>query len=408
MDIAWTAAELTFRDEVRAFFEAKLTPDIRRAGSLLTSVYADPALSRAWQRILAEQGWAAPAWPVGYGGCDWTPAQHAIFARERVAAGAPPLAPMGVGMVANVLIRFGTPAQKAYLLPKTLNGEILWCQGYSEPEAGSDLAALQMRAEDAGADFICNGSKIWTTHAHVAEWMFCLVRTSVESRPQDGITFLLIDMASPGVEVRPLIMLSGEHIQNQVFFRDVRVPKANVLGAVGQGWLVAKALLDFERGGSVGAPILRDAVDRLAHGVRHAPDGDGGVLGLDPDFAAKLAAAQVRVDAFEALELKLMADARKNVGGAPSMMKVLFTELSQHISELALEAAGVHALAFQPHAAVPGGPIPGHTPPPDGFVAGEPWQAIAPLKYLNDRAATIYGGSNEIQRNIMTKMVLGL
>src|SRR5262245_6980202 len=256
MDATWTNEEIAFQNEVRTFFAEHLTSDIRRAGSLLTSVYADPALSRAWQKILAAKGWAAPSWPVEYGGCDWTPTQHLIFARERIAAGAPPLSPMGVNMVANVIIRFGTPEQKAYFLPKTLTGDIFWCQGYSEPNAGSDLAALQMSAVDDGDSFVCNGSKIWTTHAHAADWVFCLVRTSRESTLQQGITFILIDMKSPGVEVRPMIMLSGEHIQNEIFFTNVRVPKENVLGQVGMGWHVAKSLLEFERGGSVGSPGL--------------------------------------------------------------------------------------------------------------------------------------------------------
>ncbi len=403
----WTDEEIAFQAEVRAFLAQALTPEIRRAGSLLTSVYGDPALSRAWQRILHGNGWAAPAWPVEYGGCDWTPVQHYIFARERIAAGAPPLSPMGINMVANVIMRFGTPEQKAYFLPKTLRGDIFWCQGYSEPGAGSDLAALQMKAEDDGEDFVCNGSKIWTTHAHVADWVFCLVRTSAEERVQQGITFLLIDMRTPGVEVCPLVMLSGEHIQNQIFFTDVRVPKANVLGQIGMGWHVAKSLLEFERGGSVGAPGLQESVAQLSAVARRTPAGEG-MLADDPDFLARLAEAKIRVDAFEALELRLLASSRKNVGGAPSMMKLLFTELSQHLTELMLEAAGLHALPFQPHAAMPGGPVPGFVPPNDGFVAGETWQAIAPLKYLNDRAATIYAGSSEIQRNILTKIALGL
>ncbi|NWG53020.1 MAG: acyl-CoA dehydrogenase family protein [Hydrogenophilaceae bacterium] len=410
MDATWSPKDLAFQEEVRAFFKAKLTPEIRRAGSLMTSVYADHELALKWQRILHAQGWAAPAWPVEHGGCGWTPVQHYIFARERIAAGAPPVSPMGVGMVAYVIMAFGTPEQKDYFLPRTLRGDILWCQGYSEPNSGSDLASLQMRAVEDGDDLICTGSKIWTTHAHVADWIFCLVRTSTEARQQQGITFLLIDMKSPGIVVKPIIMLSGEHIQNQIFFDEVRVPKANVLGEIGQGWSVAKYLLDYERGGSAYAPGLRVRLDDIAAFAGREPGGMGASLVEDSTFAAKLSEAQIRLDALEALEFRVMSDAshgRRN-GASASMMKVLGTELSQHITELALEAAAAYALPFQPHAAAPGGPTPVFTPPKDGFIAGEPWQAIAPLRYLNDRVGTIYAGTNEIQRNIMTKMVLGL
>jgi alkylation response protein AidB-like acyl-CoA dehydrogenase len=262
-----------------------------------------------------------------------------------------------------------------------------------------------MRADDDGDDFICNGEKIWTTHAHVADWIFCLVRTAQDDRPQTGITFLLIDMHSPGVEVRPIISLSGEHIQNSIYFTDVRVPKANVVGGVGAGWTVAKHLLEFERGGSIGAPRLRALLDGAIAGARQTPDGCGGMLAGDPVFARKLAEAQIAVDAFEARELRAAFSATPKPTD-PSMAKVLFTELSQHITELALEAAGPYAQPFQPHAASAGGPSPAFVPPADGMIVGEAWQAIAPLKYLNDRAATIYGGSNEIQRNIMARLLV--
>ncbi len=215
-----------FRDEVRAFFAAELTPELRRAGTLMTSVYADHASQMAWQEKLHAKGWAAPAWPTQYGGCDWSVVQHHIFASERVRAGAPPVSPMGIRMCGPAIIGFGTEAQKAFFLPRMLTGEHVWCQGYSEPGAGSDLAALQMQAVRDGDDFICTGTKIWTTHAHVANWIFCLVRTTKSDRKQQGISFLLIDMASPGIVVRPIVMASGEHIQNQIFFDQVRVPGA--------------------------------------------------------------------------------------------------------------------------------------------------------------------------------------
>jgi alkylation response protein AidB-like acyl-CoA dehydrogenase len=402
MDLSLSAEEIAFRDDVRAFFATNLTPAFKHAGEHLTSVYAEPTIARAWQGVLYEQGWAAPSWPKAYGGCDWTPVQHMIFVKERADAAAPPLSPMGVGMIGPILIHYGSDAQKELFVQKTLSAEIFWCQGYSEPDAGSDLASLQMRAEDHGDFFVCNGVKTWSTYAHVADWIFCLVRTSAEGRAQQGITFLLIDMRSPGVEVHPIISATGEHIQNSIYFTDVRAPKSNVIGAIDGGWTVAKHLLEFERGGEIGAPMLSKLLADVELASRVAPDGAGGSLRNDRRFAAKLTHAQIAVDAFEALEQRLHTSASRRPAD-PSMVKVIFTELSQRITELALEAAGEYAQPYQPHAASPGGAVPGYRPPQDGFVAGEPWQAIAPLKYLNDRAASIYGGSNEIQRNIMAR-----
>jgi len=403
MDLSFSADELAFRDEVRAFFDTHLTPEFRRAGALLTSVYADPHVARAWQGVLHKQGWVAPGWPKEYGGCGWTTAQSMIFSEGRARAAAPPISPM-VGMIGPVLIHYGTDEQKAFFLPKTLSGEIYWAQGYSEPDSGSDLASLRMRADDAGDDFICNGVKTWSTYAHASNWIFCLVRTSSDGRPQQGITFLLIDMTSPGVDVRPIISLTGEHIQNAIYFTDVRVPKANVVGAIGNGWTVAKHLLEFERSGDVGAPMLSKLLGDTLRAARTAPNGEGGMVADDRLIAMKLAELQIAVESFEMLERRILLSTTRNPA-EPSMLKVLFTELSQRITELTLEAASAYALPFQPHATAAGGAVPGHRPPNDGFVAGEPWQAVAPLKYFNDRAASIYGGSNEIQRNIMARLL---
>lgn len=408
MELAWTGLDLAFRDEVRAFLAANLTPEIRRAGELMTSVYADHDLSLAWQHILAKQGWAAPSWPVEYGGCAWRPAQRYVFARECAAAGAPPLSPMGIQMVAPAIIRYGSPEQRAFYLPRILSGEHIWCQGFSEPNSGSDLASLQMAAVDDGDAFVCTGAKIWTTHANVANWIFCLVRTSRESRKQDGITFLLIEMGSPGIEVRPLLMSSGEHIQNQVFFDEVRVPKGNVIGRIGEGWTVAKSLLEFERG-SAHAPGLQSRMDKLVRDAAKAAGADGLSLIEEPLFAAKVAALQVQLDVLETLEYRILAGGPNGVMlAAPSVLKILGTELAQSISELAFEAAGPQARPYQPHAGVPGGPVPNFLPPPDHYISGETWEALAPLRYLNGRAASIYAGSNEIQRNILAKALLGL
>jgi len=400
MDMDWTQAELAFRDEVRAFLADKLTPEIRRAGTLATSVYPDHEASMAWQQLLHERGWAAPHWPVEHGGCDWSVAQHYIFNRERIAAGAPSLSPMGIHMVAHVIIRFGTPGQKAYFLPRILTGEVFFCQGYSEPGAGSDLASLQMRAEPDGDDFVLNGSKIWTTHATEANWIFCLVRTAKLGRPQQGITFLLVPMDLPGIEVRPILMTSGEHVQNQVFFDNVRAPRANALGEVDAGWSVAKYLLEFERGGSY-APALQVRVGEIEAAAGERFD--------DPIFAARLAELRIRIDVLEMMELRLLsASEGASVGALASMMKILGTELAQDLAALHLEAAGAEGLAYQPHVVMPGGAIPAYSPPASGYTTGAPWQALAPLRYLNERAGSIYAGSNEIQRNILAKAVLGL
>ena len=402
MDLAWSAKDLEFRDEVRAFLDARLTPELRQAGRLMTSVYADHEASMAWQAILHERGWAAPAWPVEHGGCDWSLTQHYIFSRESTLAGAPSLSPMGIRMVAHAIVKFGTPAQKDYFLPRILTGEVFFCQGYSEPEAGSDLAALSMAAVDDGDDLVCSGSKIWTTHAAEANWIFALVRTTRGAKRQQGITFLLIDMNTPGIEIRPLVMTSGEEIQTQIFFDSVRVPKSNVIGQIDDGWTVAKYLLEFERGGGAASPALQVMAEEIA--------GEAGALLDDPSFAAKLADARIRTEVLEILEYRVLTAVAegRNPGAASSMLKILSTELSQTLTELAMEAAGPRGRIYQPHAAKPGGPVSEYVPPSDGYVSGEPWQAVAPLRYFNDRAGSIYAGSNEIQRNILAKATLGL
>jgi alkylation response protein AidB-like acyl-CoA dehydrogenase len=402
MQIKWSPDDLAFRDQVRAFLDAELTTEMRRDVRRMTSVYAPHELSMAWQAILHARGWAAPAWPVEYGGCGWTAAQRYIFASELAGNDAPPLSPMGIGMCGPVLIGHGSAEQKAHYLPRILTGEHFWCQGYSEPGSGSDLASLQMSAADDGDHFVCNGHKLWTTHANVANWMFCLVRTSQEEIRQRGITFLLIDMTNPGVEVRPILMLSGEHIQNDVFFTDVRVPKANVVGRVGEGWTVAKYLMEFERGGGVATPGLKARLARVRRMAAAEHPGD--------DFQARLNALAIRIDALEAAELQILASL--SAGDAPgarsSMMKTVGTELSQALTELALEAAGAYGLPYQPHATRPGGPTPLFTAPRDQGHVGPGHALTVAAKYFNDRASSIYAGTNEIQRNIMAKAVLGL
>ncbi|WP_338467664.1 acyl-CoA dehydrogenase family protein [Novosphingobium sp. ZN18A2] len=408
MDLNWSAEDLAFAEEARTFFEAELTPELRAAGALMTSVYADHDLGMEWQAKLHARGWAAPGWRKEHGGTDWTPAQHYLFERERIRAGAPPVSPMGIHMVAHVLQAFGTDEQKDFFLPRILTGEVFFCQGYSEPQAGSDLASLQMGAVADGDDFVLNGSKIWTTHAQEANWMFSLVRTSKGGRPQQGITFLLVDMTTPGVLVRPLVMTSGETVQNQVFFTDVRVPKTNVIGAVDDGWTVAKYLLEFERGHSY-APGLKVRAETLREEAAKAQTPEGALLD-DPLFASRLARAMIRIDVLEVLEFKLVSGARDDgsVGALSSMMKIMGTELAQELTELAFRAAGTTGTVYQPHATRPGAEVQNYTPPTDGGQIGEAWEAVAPLRYFNERAGSIYAGSNEIQRNILAKRVLGL
>ncbi|WP_300376849.1 acyl-CoA dehydrogenase family protein [Henriciella sp.] len=402
MNLQFSPAEESFREEVRDFLGYELTPGLKRYASRMTSVYAEKDVALEWQAILKAKGWAAPSWPVEHGGCDWSVAQHYIFDVEMARAGAPPLSPMGIGMCGPALIGHGSEEQKAHYLPRILSGEDFWCQGYSEPHAGSDLAQLSMSAVEDGDAFICNGSKIWTTHAHEANMMFCLVRTDSSGKPQQGITFLLIDMTAPGVTVDPIIMLSGEHIQNAVFFEDVRVPKANVIGKVDQGWTVAKYLLEFERGGSAYGPRLLQRLAALRTTARELDR-------LDQALNSRITAAEMQAGALEAAELMMMAEI--SGGGTPglkaSMMKIKGTELSQHVTEIALDLAGLHVQPFQPEHTSPGGPVVTHHSSNQGLVGPDSLVTVA-AKYLNDRAGSIYAGSNEIQRNILSKGQLRL
>ncbi len=400
MDLNWTEADIGFRDEVRDFLDAELTPQLRAVSAGMTSVYALPQIALEWQRRLHKRGWVAPSWPVAHGGQGWSDVRCWIFARELAAAGAPPLSPMGIGMCGPVLMAYGTPAQQATLLPRLLSGDDFWCQGYSEPGSGSDLASLRMAAVRDGDDFICTGQKLWTTHAQYANKMFCLVRTSSDGIPQKGITFLLIDMHSPGVSLRPIVSLSGEHVQNICTFDGVRVPVANVVGRIDDGWTVAKYLMEFERGGSQYSPGLRARLARLGTFLRMADLGEDAMA-----LRASMAAIDIDIQTMDALEVQLMA--RLSAGGTPGMMasvlKILGTELSQRLTEVELDAAGPYALAYQPQLTNPGGPILGFVTGSANDGVGPAYAAKAAPKYLNDRAGSIYAGTNEIQRNIIFK-----
>ena len=400
MNLDLTAEDIAFRDEVRAFLEANLTPELRQAGRRATSVFIDKDYSLAWQKILHSRGWVAPSWPAQYGGTGWGDMQRYIFAAECARAGAPSLSPMGLRMVGPVIMGYGTAEQKAFFLPRILAGEDYWCQGYSEPGAGSDLAALQLAAVRDGDDYILSGSKIWTTHAHFANRMFCLVRTQKDGKPQQGITFLLLEMDAPGITVRPIITLAGDHEVNQVFFDNVRVPASGRIGEENSGWTVAKYLLEFERGGS-SAPGLRVALDRLRTLAVQERSDAGAPLIEDPVFREKLAAAAIALDAIEMTEHRVLAALASGQppGPASSMLKVQGTELMQRLDEIAIEALGAYAWVDQPQGRAPGANV--------DFVGPEAG-LVTTARYLNNRAASIYGGSNEVQRNIMARLVLGL
>jgi acyl-CoA dehydrogenase len=400
MDLLLGTEELAFQEEVRAFLDEALTPELRAAGRSATSVFSEPEFSLPWQSKLFAKGWVAPSWPKEYGGTGWGEMKRAIFAAECARAGAPGLAPMGLRMVGPCLMGYGTEEQRAFFLPRILAGEDYWCQGYSEPGAGSDLASLQLRADSDGDDYILNGSKIWTTHAHYANRMFCLVRTRFDGKPQQGITFLLLEMATPGITVAPIITLAGDHEVNQVFFDNVRVPKSGRVGEENRGWTVAKYLLEFERGGG-SAPGLKVSLGRV-RALAGAERDDGGASLLDdPDFRSRLAGLEVLVEAIEMTEHRVLADLAegRNPGPASSMLKTQGTEAMQAIDELAIDAAAHYARVDQLQARRPGANIP---------VIGPERSLTAMPRYLNNRAASIYGGSNQIQRDIMARLILGL
>jgi alkylation response protein AidB-like acyl-CoA dehydrogenase len=408
VNIEWTKKELNFQAEVRTFLADNLTEELRRAGRLMTSVYPNHEASMAWQKILAKKAWIAPSWPPEYGGCDWSITQHYIFNVELATASAPPLSPMGLQMCGPALIAYGSDQQKKYFLPRMLTGEHFWCQGYSEPGSGSDLASLQMSAIAEGNALICNGSKIWTTHANEANWIFCLVRTAKMDKPQLGITFLLIDMTTPGIEVKPIISTAGEHIQNEIFFTDVKVPRENVVGEIDRGWTVAKYLMEFERGGAAYAPMINLRLQEIEKFACTVPGDNADRLIDDPLFSASLATARIKASALQTYELRVMEQIIR--GGSPgnssSVLKILGTELQQLTTEIALKAAGFYGHAYQPQATMPGGSV--HNFHTRENFCGPRAATLAPLRYLNERAGSIYAGSNEIQRNILAKAELGL
>ncbi|WP_101758038.1 acyl-CoA dehydrogenase family protein [Oceanicoccus sp. KOV_DT_Chl] len=395
MDLSFSQEELQFQQKVRQFLADNLPAHIIAATKTNSSVFVEKDIALEWQAILVAKGWAVPQWPVEHGGTDWTPSQKYLFSKECYLAGAPMLIPLGLLMLAPVIMAFGTEQQKADILPKILSGENYWCQGYSEPGSGSDLASLKLKAEADGDDYIVNGSKIWTTHAHLADQIFCLVRTDNTGKPQHGISFLLIDMNTPGVTVEPIITMADDHEVNQVFFDNVRVPKANRIGEENKGWTYAKYLLEFERGGGFNG-------DRIRHELGHLKQLIKDTQASTPSFdssgsiARKVAKVEIDLKALEITELRILSSVSGggNPGPESSIMKLTGTSLEQTINELAMDVIGYQGFAMDP--------------PADGSPYRADFISSIVPRYLNNRAASIFGGSQEIQRNIIAKMVLGL
>ena len=398
MDLGFTREEEAFRDEVRAFYAESLPASL--ADRIQTGYSPGKDEQIAWHATLAKRGWLAPHWPGEWGGTGWSAVEHYIFDLESSRAYAPRTVPFGFNMLAPVLLKYGSEAQKRHWLPRMLDGSDWWCQGYSEPGAGSDLAALKTRAVRDGDNYVVNGQKTWTTLGQHANMMFALVRTDDSGRRQQGISFLLIDMNSPGVEVRPIITLDGEHEVNEVFFTDVRVPLDNLVGEEGHGWTCAKYLLTYERtsmaaiGSSTAALAwLKSLAARQRRGGRPLLE--------DPLFAARVARAEIELSNLSTTTLRVVAAVAG--GGAPgaesSMLKVKGTELRQEISALARRALGPFAQPFLPETLDDGD---------DGEPVGPPDGAGVTAQYLNLRKLSIFGGSNEIQKNIISKMILQL
>ena len=379
LDFAYNADDLAFRATVRAFLDEHLPESIRSATRRNTATFVSKEVAQQWHAILHAKGWLAYHWPPEWGGTGWTPIQRFIFERECALADAPRLIPMGLRYVGPVIFTYGNAEQKAHFLPRILNGEHYWAQGFSEPGSGSDLASLQCKAELRGDRYVVNGSKLWTTHAHYANWIFCIVRTEKAERPQEGISFLLIDLATPGIRVEPIVTIGGDHEVNQVFFDDVDVPAANLVGEAGRGWRYAKFLLELERGGASASGMIRRELQHLKAAL-HA---DGGAP--DQVMQHQLARLEIRLLALEVTELRVMAamTAGRAPGKESSVLKLAATDLEQDTAQLAVQAMGGQAL---------------RAPAGGGAVS----------RYLNSRAASIYGGSNEIQRGIIAGQVLGL
>jgi pimeloyl-CoA dehydrogenase large subunit len=399
MDLRFTPEETAFRDEVREFFRTALPERIRQ--KLVLGHHASKDELVEWTRILNAKGWAVPHWPVEWGGTGWDPVRQYIFQDEMQQAPAPSPLPFGVSMVGPVIIAFGSEAQKRRFLPRIANLDDWWCQGFSEPGSGSDLASLKTTAKRDGSDYVVNGQKTWTTLGQYADWIFVLARTDMAAKKQEGISFLLIDMKSPGITVRPIQTIDGGHEVNEVFLDDVRVPAENLVGQENKGWDYAKFLLGNERVGIARVGVSKERIRRIKELARLERIGDVPLI-QTPRFREKLAAVEIELKALEMTQLRVVAAEKHREKGKPdpasSILKIKGSEIQQATTELLMEVVGPYAMPYQEE------PEHGVNEPP----IGPDWAGSVAPTYFNWRKISIYGGSNEIQKNIIAKAILGL
>jgi len=397
MDLNFTPAEQAFREEVRAFVAARLPQDICNKVSNGAGVSKEELIR--WHRILHQHGWGAPNWPKEFGGTGWGPVQKFIFEEECAAAGAPALLPFGLKMVGPVIMAFGNAAQKQRFLPRIASAQDWWCQGYSEPGAGSDLASLKTRAVRRGEHYVVNGQKTWITLAQHADWIFCLVRTDPAAKQQSGISFLLIDMTSPGITVRPIATMGGHHEVNEVWFEEVRVPAENLVGEENKGWEYAKFLLGHERTNIAAVGTSKRELRRLIR-IASAERKHGKPLIEDPYFAARVALLEIELIALEITSLRVLSaeSERRAPGTEASLLKIKGSEIQQAIAELTMQTLGPDALSLQQGTIATDGA-------PEQL--GPPYPEPPAATYCNMRKTSIYAGSNEIQKNIIARSILG-
>lgn len=396
MDLDFSPEDLAFRTEVRALIAETFPPG---------EAYDDSRAHRdRWRRAMASKGWSLNRWPVAFGGPGWSPSQNFIWERETTSAGVPPQTPgMGMGMLAPILFGYGSQAQQDRFLPDIREDRVVWCQGYSEPGSGSDLASLRTKAVREGDVYVVDGEKVWTSGAHLADWMFCLTRTSTEIRPQAGITFLLIDMKTPGIEVKPIISIDGRHAFNRVTFDNVRVPVENRIGVEGEGWTYAKGLLTHERTGQAFVSLSMTLLSNIKRAAAQISGSGGGSLLEDPGFASRLRLAEVELEALEMTEMRTLWEvaAGSAPGAQSSMLKLKGTDIVQRMTEFFIECAGPYASPWLPAIDYPAGQAQPEAIGPD-------WARREIARYYEARAASIAGGTDEIQRNIIAKHVLRL
>jgi alkylation response protein AidB-like acyl-CoA dehydrogenase len=397
VDLEFSAGERQFRESVRAFLRSNLAPDLSAKVLGLKRLKREDIIG--WQRTLHSVGWGGPSWPKEFGGTGWSSIEQHIFDEECSSAGAPPIISFGVRMVGPVIMAFGNRSQQDYFLPRILAGEHWWCQGYSEPGAGSDLASLTTRAQRQGDVYVVNGQKTWNTLGHLADWIFCLVRTDSQSRPQSGISFLLIDMKTPGITVRPIPLVDGEHEVNDIFFDDVKVPVANLIGEENKGWTYAKYLLSHERVNIAQVGIARRELNRLKRLAATQQEG-GSRLIEAARFRDRMAEVEIDLMALELTVMRVLSaeGRRRDPGPESSVLKIRGSEIQQALSELNMQAVGHYALPWIPAAL-------------EADWSGEPGVPLwAPLagRYFNQRKSSIFSGSNEIQRNIIAQRILEL